>query len=344
MRSEKHTMRLAAAVLVVLIVSAVATAPAQNLTKTGTSAAPFLKIGVGSRAIGMGGAFTATADDITAMYWNPGGLASLYASEATFNHVRWLADINYDFAAFGTYLPDFGTLGAFVSVESMDEMLVRTTAQPEGTGELFTAGAMAIGVSFARNLTDQFAIGFTAKYLREHLWNMSASGVALDIGTIYRIPILNEFRLAASISNFGTRMRLEGRDNLRILQVGGSDGNLINTDVQLDAFDLPLIFRVGVAADVIKDGEHRLTAAVDAVHPNDNTEYLNTGVEYGWNEIVFLRGGWKSLFERDTEQRFTAGVGVHYRIVGEFKIKVDYAYQDWGRLTNVHYFTFGLRF
>ena len=245
----------------------------------------------------MGGAFAATADDITAIYWNPGGLASMYSSEVAFNHVRWLADVNYDFAAFATYLPDLGTIGAFVSVESMDDMLVRTTAQPEGTGELFTAGAMAIGISYARNLTDQFSIGFNAKYVREHLWNMSATGVAIDLGTIYRIPILNEFRLAASISNFGTKMKLEGRDNLKIAQVGGGEGNLINTDIQLDAFDLPLIFRVGVAADVVKDGEHRLTAALDAVHPNDNTEYLNTGVEYAWNEIVFLRGGWKSLFE-----------------------------------------------
>jgi hypothetical protein len=330
--------------IVLVLLCALQTAVPQNLTKTGTSAAPFLKIGVGSRAIGMGGAFAATADDITAIYWNPGGLASMYSSEVAFNHVRWLADVNYDFAAFATYLPDLGTIGAFVSVESMDDMLVRTTAQPEGTGELFTAGAMAIGISYARNLTDQFSIGFNVKYIREHLWNMSATGVAVDLGTIYRIPILNEFRLAASISNFGTKMKLEGRDNLKIAQVGGGEGNLINTDIQLDAFDLPLIFRVGVAADVIKNGEHRLTVALDAVHPNDNTEYINTGVEYGWNEIVFLRGGWKSLFERDSEQHFTAGIGVHYRIVGDFKFKVDYAYQDWGRLKNVHYLTFGLRF
>ena len=83
----------------------------QDLTKTGTTAAQFLKIGVGSRAIGMGGAFTATADDITAMYWNPSGLGNNYGSEALFNHVRWFADINYDYAAFATHLSGFGTVG-----------------------------------------------------------------------------------------------------------------------------------------------------------------------------------------------------------------------------------------
>jgi len=67
--------------------------------KTGTTAAQFLKIGVGSRAVGMGGAFTATADDITAIYWNPGGLAAAGGNEAVFNHVAWFADMKYDFAA-----------------------------------------------------------------------------------------------------------------------------------------------------------------------------------------------------------------------------------------------------
>jgi hypothetical protein len=339
---RRHTMAvLGSIVLLCLMASA---GLSQNLTKTGTTAAPFLKIGVGSRAMGMGGAFTATADDITAIYWNPGGLANVYGNEATFNHVRWFADVAYDFAAFSTHLPDFGTLGAFVSIESMDDMMVRTENVPEGTGEMFNAGAMAIGVSYARNLTDRFSIGFNAKYVREYIWNMSATGIAVDIGTVYKIPILNEFRLAASVCNFGTKMKLQGRDNLMITQLGSGEGNLINTDIQLDEFDLPLLFRVGVAADVMKTEDHRITAAIDAVHPNDNTEYLNVGAEYGWSEMVFLRGGWKSLFERDTEQRFTAGLGVQYRIMGDFKVKVDYAYQDWGRLKNVHYLSLGVRF
>jgi opacity protein-like surface antigen len=339
---RRHAMVVLGSIVLLCLMASVGLS--QNLTKTGTTAAPFLKIGVGSRAMGMGGAFTATADDITAIYWNPGGLANVYANEATFNHVRWFADVNYDFAAFSTHLPDFGTIGAFVSIESMDDMMVRTEDVPEGTGELFNAGAMAIGVSYARNLTDRFSIGFNAKYVREYIWNMSATGIAIDIGTVYKIPILNEFRLAASVCNFGTKMKLQGRDNLMITQIGSGDGNLINTDIQLDEFDLPLLFRVGVAADVVKTEDHRITAEIDAVHPNDNTEYLNVGVEYGWSDMVFLRGGWKSLFERDTEQRFTAGLGVQYRVIGDFKVKVDYAYQDWGRLKNVHYLSLGVLF
>lgn len=116
--------------------------------KTGTTAAQVLKFNVGPRAVGMGGAFTALSDDITAMYWNPGGTANINSNEAFFNHSTLYADIGYDYAALASHLTDFGTLGAFVSVLSMNEMKVRTENQPEGTGEFFDAGALVIGLNF----------------------------------------------------------------------------------------------------------------------------------------------------------------------------------------------------
>jgi opacity protein-like surface antigen len=315
-----------------------------RLTKTGTTAAQFLKIGVGPRAIGMGGAFTAVADDINSMYWNPAGMAKIYSREANFNHIDWISDVNFQYAGVGMHLSGLGTIGAFVSVLSMGDEKVRTVEMPEGTGELFTAGGMSMGITFARNLTEEFAIGITAKYLREYIWNESDATVAFDIGTSYTIPFLNRFTIAASISNFGSKMRLEGRDIRQTQVIGGGTGNQITTIVELDEFDLPLLFRAGVAVDAIRSAEHRLTIAADAIHPNDHTEYINTGFEYTWNETFFIRGGYKSLFERDTEQGLTFGVGLNYRLIEAVKVKIDYAYQDFGRLTNVHYFALGLIF
>jgi opacity protein-like surface antigen len=137
---------------------------------------------------------------------------------------------------------------------------------------------------------------------------------------------------------------MEGRDNTTVTEVGSGQPNLVNSEIQLGEFDLPLLFRIGVAVDAVQSETFRLTAAVDAIHPNDNTEYLNTGIEFAWNEIVFLRAGVKSLLERDTEQGFTLGAGLNYRIVGSIRLAFDYAYQDWGRLTNVHYLGFGVKF
>jgi opacity protein-like surface antigen len=315
-----------------------------QLSKTGTTAGQFLKIGVGPRAIGMGGAFTAVSDDITSFYWNPSGLAKMYSREAFFNHVDWIADVSMEHAGFAMNITDFGTLGAFISVLSMGDEMVRTVEQPEGTGELFSAGSMLIGISFARSLTEDFSIGVNAKFIREYIWNESDATFAFDIGTMYTIPFLNKFTIAASISNFGSKMRLEGRDIRSTQRVGEGDANLIETNLELDSYDLPLLFRIGVAMDAVKDQNNRLTLAVDAIHPNDHYEHLNTGLEYSWNELFFIRGGYKSLFERDGEQGLSFGVGINYRLIESVRVKVDYAYQDFGRLSNVQYLSLGLRF
>lgn len=319
---------------------------AQDISKAGITAAQFLKIGIGPRAIGMGAAFAATADDLSAIYWNPAGIAGNNSNQVYFNHTDWIADVSNDFAAVTSYIPDVGTVGAFIIVsKSIDGEVVRTTDEPEGTGELFDAGGIALGITFARNLTDNFSIGFNAKYIQESIWHMNAEGFAFDMGVLYKINVLNELRLAASLANFGTKMQLDGRDILEIKSVGeGSQANLINTKNELDKYDLPLLFRVGVAADVIKENSLRVTTAIDAVHPNDHTEYLNLGTEFAWNEILFARAGFKSLFEKDTEQGLTLGVGLNYKLVDVVNIMIDYAYQDFGRLKNVHYLSLGLKF
>ncbi len=313
-------------------------------TKTGTTSTQVLKFNVGPRAIGMGGAFTALSNDITAMYWNPSGTANIQTNEAFFNHTALYADIRYDYAAFATNLSDLGTVGAFVSVLSMDEMQVRTIENPEGTGEFFDYNTLVLGLNYSRFLTENFSIGFNFKYISENLWHMNATGMAIDIGTLYKIPVLNELRIAASVSNFGTKMQLSGRDATVTYQSGAGDKNIINTNLELDKFDLPLLFRFGLSADVIKESTSRLTLGLDAIHPNDHTEYLNTGLEYAWNEIIHIRAGYNSLFEKDSEKGLTLGFGLNYRIVDLVKVKLDYAYQDFGRLSDVHYFSVGINF
>lgn len=330
--------------LILLVVCVFASVPLAQTLKTGTTSAQILKINVGPRAIGMGGAFTSIADDITSVYWNPSGTANIQSNEVYFNHSNLYMDISNDFAAISTNVSGFGSIGAFVSVLSVDEMLVRTVEQPEGTGEYFDYGSIVVGLNYSRFLTENFSIGFNAKYINESIWNMSATGFAIDIGTLYKIPVLNELRIAASVSNFGTKMQLAGRDVTEIVPAGAGGGNFVNSNLELDEFDLPLLFRFGISADVIKEGTSRLTAAVDAIHPNDHTEYINSGLEYAWNEIIFIRAGYNSLFEEDSEKGLTFGFGLNYRIVDMIKVKLDYAYQDFGRLTEVHYFSVGVNF
>jgi opacity protein-like surface antigen len=317
-----------------------------NVTKVGTTSAQFLKIEIGARAVAMGGAFVAVANDATAICWNPAGIARLSSIEVVLIHTDWLADINFDFISVILPLGEFGNLGASIISLNMGENKVRTVFYPEGTGEKYGAGDLAVGLSYAKNLTDRFSIGFTGKYIRQQIWHMSSSAFAVDIGILYTTRF-NGMKMGMSISNFGNKMRLEGKDTLVNYdpdQVKYGNNDRIPAHMQTDRFSLPLIFRVGVAMDVLKGDRHRMTIAVDAVHPNDNTENLNFGTEYVFNNMIFLRIGYKNLFTQDGEEGLTAGAGIEYRLPGNTSIKLDFAYQDFGRLNNVQRFSLGLEF
>jgi hypothetical protein len=318
----------------------------RSTSKVGTTVAQFLKIGAGARAIGMGNAYSAVGTDIYSTYWNPAGIANSTAnSEVTFNHAAWLADISYDFAAASFNVPEFGTLFISLTSLSVPEDKVRTNDYPEGDGQVWDAKSLAIGVGYSRKLTDKFSIGFQAKYIREGIWNSSANGFAIDFGTYYITPF-NDLVIGASISNFGTKMQLDGRD-LQFNYDPDSDPstgpNNIPAKYDMGSFDIPLVFRLGLAMNVYRTSFLRVTAALDANHPNDNTEYVNTGLEVAYDEMLFLRAGYKSLFLRDSEQGLTLGAGVKYDFQG-IGLQFNYGWADYGRLKNVQFIDVSMSF
>ena len=263
--------------------------------KGGTSAAHFLKIGQGSRAVAMGEAYVAMSADASGLYWNPGGISRAPGAQLTFGYTNWIADVNLNY--FGVIFPLYGvgTFGTAITSVTMDDMLVRTEEEPDGTGEHFSPSMLSMQLSFARNLTDRFSLGFNAKYIQEQIWHMSASTMAIDMGTLFRTQF-KDMRLGMSISNYGGSMQMSGRDALvRHDPDVNADGNndQIPANQSLEAWDLPLLFRVGVALDVFDLGISKLTVAMDALHPNDNYESVNLGAEFNVMDRFFLRGGFK---------------------------------------------------
>ncbi|MBN1478885.1 PorV/PorQ family protein [candidate division KSB1 bacterium] len=314
-----------------------------SVTKVGITAAPFLEIGVGAKAYGMGGAFVGTANDASALYWNPSGMARLPRSEGSFVHIDWLADINFDFIGFVLPAGRIGSFGLSITSLSMDDMLVRTEDRPTGTGEYFKTGSMAIGASYAINLTDRFSIGFTGKYLREQIWKETATGIAFDIGTLFTTNF-HGMRIGATLSNFGMDMRMAGEDllvyhDIDQTQMGNNDK--IFAELQTESWPLPLTFQVGVAMEIIQSGVNRLTLALDAVQPTDNTESINLGTEYALREWVFLRAGYRNLFLKDSEEGLTFGAGAILRF-GTMKLKVDYSYAQFGVFNDIQCFAIGI--
>jgi len=334
--------------LLVASVIALANAPIQAVNKAGTTAAQFLKIGVGARAVSLGEAFVALANDASALYWNPAGISRLEGPELLLVHTQWLANTYYNFAGFVLPLGEFGTVGATFCTLNMDEMLVRTLANPEGTGERFAAGDFAVGISYARNLTDRFSIGFNGKYIRQKIWLMHATSFAFDVGTLF-FTQFKGLRIGMSISNFGNKLRMEGDNTLRFYDEDPTlygNNDRIPTHLDTERWELPLLFRVGIAIDVLDRGPSRLTYVLDAVHPNDNPEKLNMGMEYTWADRVALRAGYKALFSTISEEGLTLGAGFRFELNLGYRtvLHLDYAYADFGRLRNAQRFSLRLEF
>ncbi len=317
-----------------------------GVSKRGTTAAPFLTVPMGARATGMGAAFVAIADDPTAMYWNPSGIADLQGFHFVFDHTAWIADLQYEYfgATFNTGA--FGTLGLNATASNYGEMKVTTIDQQDGTGEVFNVSDLAVGLTYALKLTEDFAIGFNPKVIYQRIWKMSATGFAIDIGMRYRTPFKG-FTLGMSVSNFGTKMQMQGESALVVYDPdpynSGNNGR-IPAYLATDSWELPLVFRVGLAYDLSLDAFGKLTLAVDAMHPNDNYECVNVGAEYGFDDVIFIRGGWKSLFQKGTEEGLTLGIGLKQIVVGNLQFQVDYAYQNFSRLKNAQKISVALAF
>jgi len=315
-------------------------------SKRGTTAAPFLSIGQGARALGMGSSFVAITDDPTSLYWNPAGITKVQGFAFTVDHTTWLADINYNYMALTYNLGDFGTLGASFTFSDIDEMKVTTVENPEGDGQVFGVTDAAFSIAWAIQLTDNFSIGFNPKYIYQGIWRMSASTLALDLGVQYVTPFDGAI-LAMSISNFGPKMKMQGA-SAQILHDNnnGSTGNngAIPAEYLTESWDLPLTFRVGIGYQPINIDNNSLILSIDALHLSDDYESVNLGAEYSYDDFIFLRGGYKSLFLDDSEESFALGFGIKQLIMGNMSLKVDYAYQDFGRLSSVQKFTFSVTF
>jgi hypothetical protein len=339
--------------IVVLLLLAAPRASAQtnsvpfqtNVSAVGTSAAAFLEIGVGARAMGMGGTYAAVANDASALYWNPAGLAWIPDVQIEATHNAWLLGSSHEFVGVVVPVPSMhSTLGLSFVTLGFGDQPVRTVDRPEGTGESYDARDMAIGLSYAYALTDRFAFGVTAKFITQRIWFESGSAFGIDLGIFYSTPVKG-LRLGISMSNFGTSLKMSGNN---LASTTSPDKTVQTFDrapvsYETTAGSLPVLFRGGIAYEMPIGELGNALITADVNHPSNATESVNAGIELGFRNMFFIRGGYYGLFERDRVSGITLGAGLDWRDESQgFGIRVDYSWADWGILKDAQRITVGV--
>lgn len=273
-----------------------------DFSKAGSAGLQFLKIGVGARECGMGEAALSASRGINSIFWNPAGIAYVEGTEATFSHTGWLMDIDMNAAAIGTNISGVGVVGLSVIYMGVPDFEETTVQMQDGTGRMVSANDLAIGLAVARRFSDKLSMGLQLRYVREKLDQDSFSNVLFDLGANYVTGFRN-LQISVCAQHFGPDIKM-----LR------------------DTFRMPLWFKIGLSDDLFRNDFNQLTLNIDLVHPTDNTERMNFGVEYGFFDSVFFRGGYRMNSDLG---EFAFGAGVKQTLIGVTG-RIDYSYSDYG--------------
>ncbi|MBK9246851.1 MAG: PorV/PorQ family protein [Ignavibacteria bacterium] len=229
-----------------------------DFRKVGASGGQFLKIGVGARASGMAGAYGSIGSDVTSLYWNSAGIADIQGLAANFTYTSWFAGFSHNFVGGCVPIGDKYRAAVTLTSFSSGNIPITTIEKESGTGSNYQVSDVAIGLSFGGHVTDQFAFGATIKYVQNAFASVSATGVAFDLGTIYKTGFQGT-RVAFSIHNLGGQQSYTGADlNRTSKTVAEQNANPVDAQLLTSPYNLPLIFRAGISTDVmsIVNGEN----------------------------------------------------------------------------------------
>jgi hypothetical protein len=326
---------------------------AGEFRKVGAAGAQFLKIGVGARANGMSGAFSAIANDPTALFYNNAGIVDIDGYMGHVTYTQWFGGYSHNFIAGIIPLSDKYRAGLSVTSFTSGPIPFTTVQDENRLNTTYSITDVAIGGTIAGQLTDQFSFGVTVKYVQNGIGGMSASGVLADVGTMYRF---RGVRLGFSVSNLGPQLQYTGADlNFRTDLIRELQYQQIDASFLVNPYNAPISLKAGLVADLMsellgmyesdpnlgigKEREHRWLLALDFETLSDVPEQFAIGTEYTWNDLLSLRAGY-----RFNQSVFGLSGGIGLRYIGSgFDGMLDYSIQPTSTLGIVNRFSVTVR-
>jgi hypothetical protein len=304
---------LAAALLAGAAAPALANEDPRYFAKTaaGTTTADFLNLPVGARAAGMGGAYSAIAEEASAIYWNPAGLVQIPKLSAVFMRAQYVEDISYQYAAYAHRLSYDSVIAGSVLMTDIGS-ITRTDVSGNNLGA-FTPRDQVVTLSYSKAILEfsdkdiDVSVGVSAKYIRSKILE-SAHSYAGDIGIMtYNFGDI-PYRLAVTATNMGGGLKYADESN-----------------------PLPLTLKLGGALNPFRN----MLVSADVVFPKQNKPNMLLGVELATapNELTRLcvRGGLNAQQMSDGLTGFTMGLGATLHF-----FSLDYAFVPMGELGTTH--------
>ncbi len=293
---------------------------------TGTSGADFLEIGVGSRPLGMGEAFTAMTGDINAIYYNPAGLGTMKYPTLSIMHQELILDSRFEniSVAFQPVEDMNGFLGISNSVFWVPPF-EKIDIEGNETGKVYfynASGVMAYGYSFGF-----VEVGGSFKYIYQKIDTLTLHSYAADVGILKRLYMyspfethLRNFALGMSVQNIGTKAKDDPLP--RLVRLG--------TSYYLTKW---MVFNVDMIESLIESSD-----LYDFTYGFQESFRMNTGVEFTYMDILSLRTGYRF----NDAGTYSFGMGFNYQ-VQNVGFNVDASYSDAGVFGPTYSFTVGFK-
>jgi hypothetical protein len=319
-------------VLSAALLALAGTAGAGGLDRVGTAGAQELRIPVGAASIAIGGSAVALGNGLQNIFWNPASLASTDQSEAMASYSSYLGDSKVNYGAVSTHMGAQGQIALSVKVLNIGDIVVTTEDAPEGTGEILNPNFGVFGLTYARRMTDRVYLGLTGSYVSETVADVSANGLAIDLGVQYDTG-WQGLRFGFAMKNVGPQMRYSGANLEQRLVLPSDDPAAAPHVVQLRpaSFDLPSYLQIGVSYDVRMSSERHATVFGTFEGNNFGTDEYRVGAEVPVGNFLALRGGFVGQMPVNASDRqenylysYTYGAGLHFTL-GDRPFAFDWA-------------------